>query len=973
MSNNPRINHVLTNTFLKSIFFFLLLLRQNEAKAQIIVDTSLPTDSQVQLNGTRFQIKGGTVNQSQTNLFHSFSQFSLPTNFAAIFNNPLLIENIFVRVTGQELSNIDGLIQANGNASLFLVNPNGISFGPNAAINIGGSFISTTANSIVFNNGSEFSASNPQIIPPLTVSIPVGLQFRQNSNAIYIQNQGHRLFRLGSSPFELIISPILGSDLVPGLQVKKHNTLALIGGSVVSDGGIIQAETGHIELGGISSGLVKIFPTSNGWSFDYTDVHRFGDIRLNQQSLVDVSGQRSGSIQLQGANILVNNGSVVFSQNRGSLSGGKIEIRAAEALDIKGVSANRMIMSQISSVNQGSGEGGDIDVVTPKLTLFNGGRIGTSILQDSSGKAGNITVDAADSIELVGNSLLPALRASQIISETNSFFSGQVGNIDISTTQLNLRDGANIIAGINIGNGSTNLVNIHAAQSILIEGVGAISSVPSIIGHGALAGTGNIGDLNIQTSKLVVKDGANISTSVLGAGNAGDIQINASNSLEIIGQGSEVISSAQLTPLAIAASLGLPSQPTGESGNVTINTPNLIVAQQGQVTVRNDGTGNAGNLLVNGKSIFLNNRAGITASTLSGDGGNIILNVQDGLRIHDNSLVSASAGGVGSGGNITIQANSVDVNSSNIEAITQTGQAGDLNIEASRLVQVSDKSSLSVEATKGGNAGTLSIKSPITNVYDGAEVTVSSPNGQAGNLTISGNQLYLNQGTISAETGKSEEEGANINLNLSDFVILENESLISATASEDANGGNVIINTPFLFVASPTGPNGSDIRADAFEGRGGNILINATGIFGTAERIAIPGNQTNDIDASSQFGSPGQVQLNSTIDPNRGVIQLPEEVVDPNKLVAQNPCKQGRGSQFTRTGRGGLPPTPADNLSGEATQVELVEPAPFDEENQVSEKIDDTQPLKTKKKKKEIIPAQGWVFNEKGEDCSNCL
>ena len=136
--------------------------------------------------------------------------------------------------------------------------------------------------------------------------------------------------------------------------------------------------------------------------------------------------------------------------------------------------------------------------------------------------------------------------------------------------------------------------------------------------------------------------------------------------------------------------------------------------------------------------------------------------------------------------------------------------------------------------------------------------------------------------------------------------------------------------------------------------------------FGTAERIATPGNQTNDIDASSQFGSPGQVQLNSTIDPNRGVIQLPEEVVDPNKLVAQNPCKQGKGSQFTRTGRGGLPPNPTEDLSSEATQVGLVEPAPFAEETQVSEKTNDSQPIKTKKKK-EIIPAQGWVFNEKGE------
>ena len=215
---------------------------------------------------------------------------------------------------------------------------------------------------------------------------------------------------------------------------------------------------------------------------------------------------------------------------------------------------------------------------------------------------------------------------------------------------------------------------------------------------------------------------------------------------------------------------------------------------------------------------------------------------------------------------------------------------------------------------------------------------------------------------------------------------LENESKISAEAFETANGGNININTPLLTVFPPTGSNGSDIKANADQGNGGNITINAQGIFGIAERRAIPGNQTNDIDASSEFGASGQVEIKSTIDPNRGVIQLPETVVDPNALVAQNPCKRGSESEFVVTGRGGLPPSLNENLNSEATQVDLIEPAPITGsgrlrpiaiEKQSEQTNMNNNPILTPKAEQKtssspseatpIVPAQGWVFNDKGE------
>ncbi len=114
----------------------------------------------------------------------------------------------------------------------------------------------------------------------------------------------------------------------------------------------------------------------------------------------------------------------------------------------------------------------------------------------------------------------------------------------------------------------------------------------------------------------------------------------------------------------------------------------------------------------------------------------------------------------------------------------------------------------------------------------------------------------------------------------------ENESLISATANGDAKGVNIFINSTFLLVFPPIGSNGSDIIAKAERGNGGNKKINSQGIFGIEKRRAIQGNQSNDIDASSQFGQSGQVQINPTTDPNQGLVELPATVIDPRTLVA---------------------------------------------------------------------------------------
>ncbi|MGK7897428.1 MAG: filamentous hemagglutinin N-terminal domain-containing protein, partial [Xenococcus sp. (in: cyanobacteria)] len=145
------------------------------AIAQVTPDGT--TNTTVNVNSNNFTIEQG--DRSGGNLFHSFGDFSIPTDGSASFNNAADIVNIFSRVTGGNISNIDGLLRANGGANLFLLNPAGIIFGEGARLDIGGSFFGSTADSIVFPDG-EFSASDLANPPLLTINAPIGLNLRDN-------------------------------------------------------------------------------------------------------------------------------------------------------------------------------------------------------------------------------------------------------------------------------------------------------------------------------------------------------------------------------------------------------------------------------------------------------------------------------------------------------------------------------------------------------------------------------------------------------------------------------------------------------------------------------------------------------------------------------------------------------------------------------------------------------------------------
>jgi filamentous hemagglutinin family protein len=533
------------------------------------------------------------------------------------------------------------------------------------------------------------------------------------------------------------------------------------------------------------------------------------------------------------------------------------------------------------------------------------------------------------------------------------------GSISVNARNIELTGTSALFAGI----GSELMADANKPGDIVLNATQTVTfkGIDSGLANIAFSAIGSTGNISITADSLTMESLSGVVTYVSGKGNSGDITLNIRNEVVISG--------------------------SNEDSGTLIGS-----------TVARNGQGNSGNIMIQAGSFSLSDGAAIRSNILGrGDSGNISIHADDFVSIKDGGntfssliLTAVEPGAVGNGGNIDITARALSLtDGGQLSAAVLgpdfsrnlpggQGRGGNISVNATDSVIVSGlglegfTSGIFADSEAGGNgsAGNVSIATNFLQISDGAQVKLSNPQGQAGNLRIKANSMVLNNGKVTAETGGSRSSNsANINLTVSELLKIENESLISAKASGSANSGNIKIDAPILLALPPTGSNGSDIIANAVSGTGGNIAINAQGIFGIEELTAFDGNQSNDIDASSQFGRSGQVQLMAEADPSKDIVELPSTVVDPSALVAQSPCRRGSRSEFTRSGKGGLPPSIGQDFNSDATQVALVTPASTSLDKQQTKPLTRAVESTTSALGSEspVVPAQGWVFNNKGE------
>lgn len=790
-----------------------VILHCSSLLAQVVADPSL--GSNVTLNGNTFEITNGTIVGGR-NLFHSLSRFDVPSGGTASFLNPPAIVNIFARVTGGTASNIQGTIQAQGTANLFLLNPQGMLFGPNAQLNLSGSFIATSATGVQFPGGARFAQTTAVDRANLLLAVdPSALLFNQ-------LNPG----------------PIQNRSTAGGVGLSTPDrSLLLVGGAVVVEGGILFAPNGRIELAALAApGQVDLTRAGNLLGLTVPLDTQTADITLTDGAILATTDNPNGGIGLTGRQISLRNNSIANGLQRSGITvraeqltlqansflttttanaanAGSIQIQVADTVNVVG-------RSGIVSFDQAgaTGSSGDINLTARRLLLDDRGSLISSTT--GVGQAGMVTIRTTDTVEFTNNSLLSA--------STNG--SGNGGNLLLETGVLKLANNSGLLVGA-LGAGNSGTIAIRARDRIEASQNSLISTLS--------LGSGNAGDLTLDTAQLSLQSGSFISADTGGSGNGGNVTIRATEAIDLVGQFS--LDDRQVP--SITTRVGIDG--TGNGGNLQITTRQLRVRGGGSIATTTFGPGQAGNLTIRATDLTeVSGRVWVPATGLfavselavgsgfsSGNGGRLTLETGV-LNLTDNALITASTAGRGNGGTIDIQAAQVNIQNANINALTNgSGKAGDISLRAAQIHL--DQAGIAAQVRSGasGQGGTIVLEAQQLQLQNGSQVNNSTFGaGQAGNLTIRANQVVVagqnSQGTPSglfAGVGAGAfGQGGNLRIE-ADQLLIRDGGLLSTQTLGSGNAGNLAIVTRLLQMRNQ----GAVSTATTDTGDAGNLTIRA--------------------------------------------------------------------------------------------------------------------------------------------------
>ena len=696
------------------------------------------------------------------------------------------------------------------------------------------------------------------------------------------------------------------------------------------------------------------------------------NLNITDASIASVNSQKeAGYILVNADDITIDNLSKVTAETKSGISG-DIEFKNLQNLKISkeslisattidGEAGDITINatgdvtierdSKIASGAVGKGEAGFLEIITNNLNINDNSNVVVSSAEQ--GDAGLISIKASN-INLTNEAKISA-----------NTVSGDGGNIELENLKTLYLSQNSFISATTV-DGTAGNIEIDATDSITVENNSKLAS--------EAAGNGIAGNIDVITSQLNITNNSQANVSSQGTGSAGSFYVEAnnvllSNNAEIAAKTKESGTDGNITfnninTLELSNSIISASTINGEAGDININaTDSVKLSDNSIIASEAKGDGIAGELIITTNNLTMTNSQANVSSRNDGVSGDILINAND-VNLVQNAKISATTES-GDGGDITLNAmNNLSVNDSRITASTTDGIAGNLTINATEYINLTGKGGLSVQASNGGTAGYIEANTNQFDVRDKSEINVSSKSGQAGYLQITANNLFLNQGKLNAETGIGEgSRTAEITLDIQNLLTLENNSLISAEAFNNANGGNITINNSDGFVIGLPFEN-SDIIANADKGNGGNIDITTQNIFGLISREKIT--PKSDITASSKFGVSGQVTLNQlNIDPSFSRINLPSTLSQEAKI--QPGCAASGENEFIISGRGGLPQSPNNLFSGNAILFGLVDLV-------VSQAAASNSPINSKNpsrntidnQKNQIIEATGWITDSKG-------
>jgi filamentous hemagglutinin family protein len=733
----------------------------------IIIDGTMGSKEVKALEGPDYHIPAERGEIKGNNLFHSFQTFNVHNNEHAIFYGPDNVHHIISRVTGSDYSWIDGGIQSMmPEADIFLFNPNGIFLGPNAFLDIQGSFHVSTCEYIGFADHTKYETTSTR--PLLTAASPVSFGFvDSNYSPIHIQGKG-------------VTAPLPEHELLPSLYVNDDHTISLIAGDIVLIDGTIDAvknfpvgtilsDNGRVNIASVAS-TGEVFFQADG--LDVSSFEKMGDIRLSSHSVVSAS---SGQVYIYGNHLKMETSYINAGQY--SSDGHTIEGFAGGSIDIHVNQLSILDGSGIIIETFGTENSGDISIHAENILMKGNCEVENSKISTSS-----ISLEILDKLEQNHKTAIPAANEKKY---------GNAGNINIYTGNLYLSDGSTIEANVfSRGNGGT--ISIKATDTIDIRGnlTDALCGILAISISDYDNG-GHAGDIQIQANNLILQNGGKIKSSTGGTARGGLIDIHVDENLIIksVDQGVDIDDPAyeKISGIFSITQSAIEHQgKAGNAGNISLSGKFLQMEQYSNLNVSSDSKGNAGKIYLEFDTIELERYAGIHSVSVSdGNSGNIFLQSSKHLTLNQYAMIGVQSLGTGKPGGIVIDAPKITLdNYSTVSATslhadnTNDGlgviigqdivlyeEESDFDVhQSSDLITIKNHSEITTESYGMGQAGIIYMVSQTIDLDEHALVSSSSMkqgnSGNSGEIALFSETMSLNhESTITTENAGMGDAG----------------------------------------------------------------------------------------------------------------------------------------------------------------------------------------------------------------------
>ncbi|MFZ2724687.1 MAG: filamentous hemagglutinin N-terminal domain-containing protein [Methylococcaceae bacterium] len=639
--------------------FYCIPLLCGTVNAQVITDGSMGAVKH--LSGKIFipQALGTTAGQ---NLFHSFKTFNINQNESVTFTGSNDLKNVISRVTGGEISQLNGVLKSDiAHANFYFINPAGVFFGEGAKVDVPAAFHISTSDSLYFKDGQSFLAALNKS-SQLSIAEPANFGFLSNqAGDITIHNTG-----IYKSEFDKN-SNYLGTHCQGDcFYIINHNDVLFNANNINFESGILLNYAGSVSL-------------------------KANNIHLNHFSSIDTSTddfRNAGDITMNAINIALKSSNIFSNANQKSTGhAGLINLQASQLflIDAQGISGNAGIFGRTYSI----GHAGTALLKSAKIISENGAVLSVSTL--GKGRGGDITIESGELIVDNGS----------ISSNSNVAALGNAGNIDITSDKLTVKN-EGYINSTTFGVANAGTVTVQAKDLILSNG--SIYSNARASGHG--------GAIMVTSDNISIEKGGKINSSSYGAGNAGNVFVSANN-ISIAGSSflntnPLILKYANISALASESS-------TAQAGNVTVTANHsLYLDNGGYISVENDTTVNHPQLIkpsvlsVSAADITLENNSAITTQSKGNtNAGHLKLAFSHLLEVNNASITTQAK--TGDGGSLIIKGGElINLSHSDIYTATDSKQetikGGDVKITANVLLMNDARIIAKANKSNGGYA-----------------------------------------------------------------------------------------------------------------------------------------------------------------------------------------------------------------------------------------------------------------------------